>query len=1131
MCVKTNLPSDEESREYIVQNTNTNYFVEASAGSGKTYSLVLRMVAMVEGNEQKGIAPVPIDQICTITFTKAAAAEFFSRFQRALSVRSVPQDHNIDDSLGPKTPTTMQRCREALDNIDSCFLGTIDAFCNMIAHELPTELGIPSDSEVISNDERLELLQKKYDEILKNPSDPNHQKALLFESLFYKPRTKFSKAIAYLGSLRNTNIVYNRSLVGIDPNNLFTQAEKDKFLRYVEGLCSDEVVFNSKAGYPRSAKYSNQVTLKTLAKKIDKSDWSKCLPTIDFALTQIKKMDGPSIAVLGTGLDQYNLYVPKEGTGNISTVQYHPEAANFFKTVENRLDDYKYAVLFDLIMSILHKTFDDLKDNGKLGFFDYIYYLTDALKNDFNGDRRIINHILKRHSHFLLDESQDTDPLQTELFFYLTGENPNKVSNWTETKPRDGSLFIVGDPKQSIYGFRNANVQAFNKIKDIFAKENKVLILTKNFRSREIIKEWFNASMNSVLQNDVEPLTHIDIPIDATKKQKEADKFDVNGQKLELYQGVYKYITPTKEDPQAVAKFIVDLVNDNSKVILVKNKKTDQNEVRNITFGDIRVVPRSTSVDGYVAAFNEYKIPVIIEASIPFEKSKTLLNVVDLVCLLKSPGDKASLFKVLYGDLFKLNDKDIIQMKIDGFNFDISNDISSISFTNQKSQKAIALLQKVYNDTKGFSFSSAMLYVLNNKDFNISTKVGVDFLEYTFYLIEKVKENEEAGLIAGVAQFKKYVEGFINGDTDDNRTVRFKDDSNRVILANLHKVKGLQAPIVILCGPEQKNSASKRRIDYSQGTAITRITGIEDKDDYSTITETHDINDEEQKIWDEYEKAERERVEYVGATRAESVLLVAEKQPSKKSQPSKSNYPNFNPWSNLLKNIDDSLKVSVPEVSAPPSNPKDIDLDNPLDLGESNEKSFVFSSPSKKAGDIKNISSNSNLDEINEDQNLGEASTLVGTMVHRLMECLVSSRDNPYSDLNDLVNQIINEYHGYEYHDIIDKVASTIVNGGYAQKNSSVSQDILSMLKKAEEVYCETPFSYKKGNEIINGIIDLIYKDENGYHIIDYKTNKVEDVHELETKEYVNQLNDYIDALKEMGVDADAHIYHIDIRQ
>jgi len=394
-----------------------------------------------------------------------------------------------------------------------------------------------------------------------------------------------------------------------------------------------------------------------------------------------------------------------------------------------------------------------------------------------------------------------------------------------------------------------------------------------------------------------------------------------------------------------------------------------------------------------------------------------------------------------------------------------------------------------------------------------------------------VKENEEAGLIAGVAQFKKYVEEFINGDTDDNRTIRFKDDSNRVILANLHKVKGLQAPIVILCGPEQKNSASKRRIDYSQGTAITRITGIEDKDDYSTITETHDINDEEQKIWDEYEKAERERVEYVGATRAESVLLVAEKQPSKKSQPSKSNYPNFNPWSNLLKNIDDSLKVSVPEVSAPPSNPKDIDLDNPLDLGESNEKSFVFSSPSKKAGDIKNISSNSNLDEINEDQNLGEASTLVGTMVHRLMECLVSSRDNPYSNLNDLVNQIINEYHGYEYHDIIDKVASTIVNGGYAQKNSSVPQDILSMLKKADEVYCETPFSYKKGNEIINGIIDLIYKDENGYHIIDYKTNKVDDVHELETKEYVNQLNDYIDALKEMGVDADAHIYHIDIRQ
>ena len=104
--------SDLQAREAIVKELNTNLFVEASAGSGKTTSLVYRMVALIESG-------VPVDQICTITFTIAAADEFFARFQDLLSRRTIdnPLDKSID-ILGPTNEESRRRCLEALNNID-----------------------------------------------------------------------------------------------------------------------------------------------------------------------------------------------------------------------------------------------------------------------------------------------------------------------------------------------------------------------------------------------------------------------------------------------------------------------------------------------------------------------------------------------------------------------------------------------------------------------------------------------------------------------------------------------------------------------------------------------------------------------------------------------------------------------------------------------------------------------------------------------------------------------------------------------------------------------------------------------------------------------------------------------------
>ena len=139
----SNIELDAQSRNRIISEMDKNFFVEAGAGSGKTTMLVNRMVAMVE-------AGIDINKICAITFTKAAAGEFYARFQRLLIERSNPdiqwKDHGFAGQLPKPTEESRARCLNALQNIDLCFMGTIDSFCYMILSEHPSEAKIPSDS-------------------------------------------------------------------------------------------------------------------------------------------------------------------------------------------------------------------------------------------------------------------------------------------------------------------------------------------------------------------------------------------------------------------------------------------------------------------------------------------------------------------------------------------------------------------------------------------------------------------------------------------------------------------------------------------------------------------------------------------------------------------------------------------------------------------------------------------------------------------------------------------------------------------------------------------------------------------------------------------------------------------------
>jgi len=184
--------ADNKSRIAIVDELDKNMFVIAGAGSGKTTMLVNRMVSLIEKGKAK------INEICAITFTINAAAEFLKRLRETLDRRSrgnvVDEDFfpgglgNIDKST-QSGQDIMARDADALVNINLCFAGTIDSFCNLALAEYPLDADIPSSSSVLQDEEEIKALYKQEYSRL-SQKYKNRDSFRLFASLF-RTRLKF----------------------------------------------------------------------------------------------------------------------------------------------------------------------------------------------------------------------------------------------------------------------------------------------------------------------------------------------------------------------------------------------------------------------------------------------------------------------------------------------------------------------------------------------------------------------------------------------------------------------------------------------------------------------------------------------------------------------------------------------------------------------------------------------------------------------------------------------------------------------------------------------------------------------------------------------------------------------------
>jgi ATP-dependent helicase/nuclease subunit A len=439
---------DGEARRRILTEFGFTFFVEAAAGTGKTSALVGRIVSLVRTGTGR------LEQVVAVTFTEKAAGEM------KLRLRS-----EIEKARAQATSIERNRLDQALRELELARIGTIHGFCGDILHERPIEAGIDPLFAVASEDEAEAIADQAFDrwfeKILEEPPE-GIRRVLRRRARGQRPRDQLRTAFHTLRGHRDFPARWRR-----DP------FDRD---RAIDALIEE---------------------LRNAGALATSSSWADDYLTR--SLTEIARFVGESTRLEAVrGRDYDGLEASLRSFARQRSWSWKGWAGTKFgkfarDDVLSRRDRLKANLASFIAASdadlapILHEVLQDpiadyerLKAKaGRLDFLDLLIKTRDLVRND----ALVRGELQRRYTHFFVDEFQDTDPLQSEILLLLASADP-KDTNWRAAHPIPGKLFLVGDPKQSVYRFRRADVSFYEDVKSQLLAQGAVLLhLTTSFRA------------------------------------------------------------------------------------------------------------------------------------------------------------------------------------------------------------------------------------------------------------------------------------------------------------------------------------------------------------------------------------------------------------------------------------------------------------------------------------------------------------------------------------------------------------------------------------------------------------------------------------------------------------------------
>jgi ATP-dependent exoDNAse (exonuclease V) beta subunit len=467
---------DEAERDRIVRSgLDETLFVEAGAGTGKTHALVGRVEHLVID------AGIRLDTIAAITFTEAAAAELRDRIRERFERRL--DDPGLD-------PATAARCEQALADADDAAIGTLHGFCLRILGEHPVDVKLPPRVEILDEVRSQLAFEERWSAFVDDLfSDPTAEELILRAwalGVAVEPRGGGSV------SLKDVASVLDDSWDRLDA----VAAEPDALLAPVDFSAVDRAV----AGLREIATTCRNPQDGLLAK----------IEQLRHELTAIAADAG---ADTQRRLALYRSYLPRWRRGNSGAAKWwddkaaaqaaYDRAKGAVEAVRDAATDEVLRGLTRRLARFILASAEHRRAEGQLEFHDLLV-LARQLVRESGAARRSLH---DRYTRLLLDEFQDTDPIQIEVAVLIaaavTGDDELIDSPWSAVATDTGRLFFVGDPKQSIYRFRRADIALFLAARDTFSGSAGPLQLRENFRTVAPIVDWVNAVFSLVMAAEV----------------------------------------------------------------------------------------------------------------------------------------------------------------------------------------------------------------------------------------------------------------------------------------------------------------------------------------------------------------------------------------------------------------------------------------------------------------------------------------------------------------------------------------------------------------------------------------------------------------------------------------------------
>ena len=1089
-------PSDQQHRDRILQSLDENLFVEAGAGTGKTTALVGRIVTLIASGAAK------MAGLAAITFTEAAAAELRDRVRRDLEIAAEDDSRDVD---------SRDRCRRAVSEMDAASIQTLHSFAQSLLRELPLEAGLPPGFEMLDPIAADLRFQQAWDQWLDESLESAELGPKLARALHLGLNLDQLRRVA--SALNDDyDLVAETAIAGASEPTLTIGN------RLAEAVAEIERLRRFSKNGDGDLLFDHTAEVVALAQRLPAAGGGD--HAYERALVRLLGWKR-----LSTRSGNQKNWDRDEVTG--------VNACKLLKDMLQELEGLRaeeiaalrtaaFAPALEAVRKFVVDQSARRKEEGHAGFHDLLVWARDMLRDNPDARRRF----QRCFHHLLVDEFQDTDPIQAEIAFFLAGDPDDRAGSmskdWEAIVPTPGKLFMVGDPKQSIYRFRRADIVTMAHVRNHLVHESTPL--QQNFRSQQSIISWVNHAFGRWMRNE-----------DGSELQAEyRDLVATHGLPKE-----------GEDAPPPAVYFVGEGVDGNADTArrleglavaaLARRVKEERWQVRSQEHGGWRdatyrdiclLLPSRTNLEALEQELEAADVPYRIESESIVLGTEDVRQLLNCLRAIDSPGDQVALVAALRSTAFSCSDVELLQFVDDGGRFDYLHPGSATGPVAE----ALAVLHES-NKKCGLKPPDELIEEFIRERHLVELSFDRRRPRERWRRLRFVVEEARAYQRAGGSSLRGFLDWIERQVVERARAVESpapESDEDCVRIMTIHAAKGLEFPVVVLTGfgSSPNRNSDNVIVDRASGQAEIELTlpgGIH------VPTPGYEAAKSRESAAAE---AEEVRLAYVACTRAKDHLLVSLFRPeAKKDTTRAAKLEEFcADHLDLFQKLDWESLVEAAAAYTPQAEEEErlasggdfatlraqweAQRDSTIEKASRPQAQAVTAIAQRVRGQPPRVPTEGDVSSEKAEAGEGEipyrrgrGGTNLGRAVHAVLQSIDLLTGEGLEDI--CRAQAEAEGIGDEAKDVLELSRNALAT-------ETVKGLVESVKKGSANYYREVFVSTKLGDRLVEGFIDLLIDAPGGITIVDYKTDRLstKQVQEL-GPEYEVQLGLYARAVGE----------------